>query len=68
MCVAECVVSMPIGTPTFTNRGHHALPFLEERGFETVARVEAIGLVARHQLLHRLQDYTQLGGQTQTVM
>ena len=62
--VVLCVVLHCL-VPTFTNGSHHALPFLEERGLETVARVEAIGLVTRHQLLHGLQDHTQLAD-TQT--
>ena len=71
MCVhvAGCVAPMLTAcSPTFTDRGHHALPFLEEGGFETVAGVEAIGLVARHQLLHGLQDDTQLVRHTQSIM
>ena len=43
-----------------TRGRHHALPLLEERRLEAVARTEAVRLVARHQLLHWFQDHTQL--------
>ena len=43
-----------------TRWSHHALPLLEQGGLKAVAWVETVGLVSRHQLLHRLQYYTQL--------
>src|SRR5258708_3275260 len=45
-------------TRSFTWRGHHPLPLLEQGRFQTVARTQRVGLVTRHQLLHRLQYYT----------
>lgn len=39
---------------------HHSLPFLEEAGLEAVSGAEAVGLVSGHQLLHGLQNHTQL--------
>lgn len=39
---------------------HHPLPFLEEAGLETVSGTEAVCLVSGHQLLHGLQNHTQL--------
>lgn len=44
----------------FTWWGHHALPLLEETGLKTVSGTQTVGLVSGHQLLHRLQDHTQL--------
>ena len=44
----------------FTWRRDHLLPLLEERGFEAVPGVERVRLVPGHQLLHGLQDDTQL--------
>ena len=44
----------------FTWRRDHLLPLLEERGFEAVPGVERVRLVPGHELLHRLQDDTQL--------
>jgi len=38
---------------------HHALPLLEQRGLQTVARTQGVRLVPRHQLLHRLEDDAQ---------
>lgn len=43
-----------------TWRRHHPLPFLEEAGLEAVSGAEAVGLVSGHQLLHGLQNHTQL--------
>ncbi len=45
---------------TFTRRRDHLLPLLKECGLEAVPRVEGVGLVTGHQLLHRFQDDTQL--------
>lgn len=39
---------------------HHPLPFLEEAGLEAVSGAEAVCLVSGHQLLHGLQNHTQL--------
>lgn len=39
---------------------HHPLPFLEEAGFEAVSGAEAVRLVSGHELLHGLQNHTQL--------
>lgn len=47
-----------------TGRRHHPLPFLEEAGLEAVSGAEAVGLVSGHELLHGLQDHTELQGQT----
>lgn len=43
-----------------TWRCHHPLPFLEEAGLEAVSGAEAVCLVSGHQLLHGLQNNTQL--------
>lgn len=43
-----------------TRGRHHALPFLEEGRLQTVAGVQAIGLVPWHELLHGLQNHAQL--------
>lgn len=51
--------------PQPTGRRHHPLPFLEEAGLEAVPGAEAVGLVSGHELLHGLQDHTELWGQTQ---
>ena len=40
--------------------GYHSLPFLEQACLETVPRTEVVGLVPWHELLHGLQDDTQL--------
>lgn len=40
---------------------YHALPLLEKAGLEAVSGAEAVGLVARHELLHGLEDHTELG-------
>jgi hypothetical protein len=48
------------GSTSLTRRGNHPLPLLEQRCFETVARAECIRFMARHQLLHWFQNYTQL--------
>ena len=45
---------------------HHALPLLEQRRLKTIAWTEGVGLVPRHQLLHRLQDHAQLSEATQS--
>lgn len=47
-----------VRAPTW--RRHHPLPFLEEAGLEAVSGAEAVGLVSGHQLLHGLQNHTQL--------
>lgn len=39
---------------------HHPLPFLEEAGLEAVSGAEAVCLVSGHQLLHGLQNHTEL--------
>lgn len=41
---------------------YHTLPLLEKAGLEAVARAEAVGLVAGHELLHGLEYHTQLWG------
>lgn len=51
VCVRVCV-------PTWWR--HHPLPFLKEAGLEAVSGAEAVGLVSGHQLLHGLQNHTQL--------
>lgn len=51
-------------SPTW--RCHHPLPFLEEAGFEAVSGAEAVCLVSGHQLLHGLQNHTQLEVVTKT--
>ena len=51
--------------PFFTWGRDHLLPLLEERGFEAVPGVERVRLVPGHELLHRLQDDTQLQGRTE---
>jgi len=48
------------GSTSLTRRGNHPLPLLEKRCFETVARAQRIRFMARHQLLHWLQNYAQL--------
>jgi hypothetical protein len=47
------------GFTSLTGRRHHALPLLEEGGLEAVAGGEGVGLVARHELLHRLEDHAE---------
>lgn len=53
LCASMCVV-----LPTWWC--HHPLPFLEEAGLEAVSGAEAVCLVSGHQLLHGLQNHTQL--------
>ena len=48
------------GSTSLTRRGNHPLPLLEQRCLETVAGAQRICFVARHQLLHWLQNDTQL--------
>lgn len=43
-----------------TRGRYHALPLLEKASFEAVARAEAVGLVAGHELLHGLKYHTEL--------
>jgi len=47
------------GFTSLTRRRHHALPLLEEGGFEAVTGGEGVRLVARHEFLHRLQNHAQ---------
>jgi hypothetical protein len=48
------------GSTSLTRRGNHPLPLLEQRCFETVPGAECVCFMAGHQLLHWLQNYTQL--------
>lgn len=52
--VAVCACCLP------TWWCHHPLPFLEEAGLEAVSGAETVCLVSGHQLLHGLQNHTQL--------
>lgn len=56
--VVVCVFIWACRSPTW--RCHHPLPFLEEAGLEAVSGAEAVCLVSGHQLLHGLQNHTQL--------
>lgn len=58
MRASECSPWCRVCLPTW--RRHHPLPFLEEAGLEAVSGAEAVGLVSGHQLLHGLQNHTQL--------
>lgn len=60
-CLCElcgCVTICVCGSPTWWC--HHPLPFLEQAGLEAVSGAEAVCLVSGHQLLHWLQNHTQL--------
>ena len=48
------------GSTSLTRRGNHPLPLLEQRCLETVPGAQRIRFMARHQLLHWLQNDTQL--------